>query len=797
MDSTMSRRLTGNNKRRELLLLTAVLLTTVLLLFCLMVAAMQITSGVRGYTSGESMWSKAQKDATFYITEYADTGDEEDWDEYRKYIAVPLADRRGRLALEDASLDSETQYRIAYNGFLEGGNDPKDIPMMIFLFRWFAWEPHFAKAIDIWRRADAYILATRYAAEAVRTEHLGNTPNPRRLSELKQIIHDHDYELRPLEDEFSRVLGEAAHWVQNALLLTMLFASIILLVIGVWLNRRITAERFAAEAHLRATFEQAAVGMAHLSLDGHWLEVNDRLCRMLGFSAARLTDMRVLDVVHPDDVAAYQQHIKSMQDNHADTLNFEKRLVCADQEIIWTNVNTRLLRDIRGNPLYFFSVIEDVTESRHLSERLSHQASHDALTDLINRYEFERRLRQAMRRAEVEGVTNALFFLDLDEFKIVNDTCGHVAGDEMLKQISSLIRSCIRNNDTLARLGGDEFALLLEACPAESARKLAEKIREAIREFRFHWEGQVFNLGVSIGVVPFDAEQQDIDGLMSAVDTACYAAKEAGRNRVHMAEPGDPEVGRHLIAMQWQQRLRDALDNERFFLAWQPMLKLGDPASVERQFEVLLRMRDETGQVIPPGEFLPAAERFGIIREMDRWVLETTLNWLTAMPDRLDSIDHVSVNVSGVTMNDEGFTEDVIRLLDKHAIPAGKLCLEITETAVITNIAAAQAMMETLNERGCRFALDDFGRGVSSFAYLNSLPVDCVKIDGAFVRDMDTNPVHAAMVRSINDIAHAMGKQTVAEFVETSTVCDMLAELGVDFAQGYGIGRPAPLGERN
>lgn len=785
----------GIYKRREPLLLTGVLLGMVLLLFSLMFAAIQITSGVRGYTSGESMWSKAQKDATYYLAEYSRTGDREDWEEYRRHIAVPLADRRGRLALEDDRLDSDTQYRIAYAGYLAGGNDPKDIPMMIFLFRWFAWEPHFAEAIDIWRSADKHILEIENIASKIRAELRSAEPDESRLRALRNRLHDRDYQLRPLEDAFSQVLGEAARWVQNALLLTMLGASLLLVLTGVWLNRLITEERFDAEARLRATFQQASVGMAHISLDGRWLEVNDRLCEILGYERSSLLRKTVLDVTHHEDREKHRRDLEEMQLDGSGEITIEKRYIRADGRMIWANVNVATVRDSQGRSLYFAAVIDDITESRRLSDQLSHQATHDALTGLINRYEFERRMQQAMQRSRIEGVSNALCFLDLDQFKIVNDTCGHVAGDALLKQVGNILRQCIRSNDTLARLGGDEFALLLEACPADSARAVAEKIRLAIHDFQFTWEEQSFNLGVSIGVVPFDASSEDINYIMSAADTACYAAKESGRNRVHLAEEGDKELHRHMEAMRWQHGLRDALTNDRFFLVWQPIHRVGGDRRKPTRFEVLLRLRDENGKTVPPGDFLPAAERFGMIRRVDRWVLNEALRWLGEDATRRKNVASLSVNLSGLTFSESGFADHVLETLARYDVPASSLCLEITETATITNMNAAREMIGTLQACGCRFSLDDFGIGFASFAYLNSFPVDSIKIDGTFVRDMDSNSVHLAMVRSINDIAHAMGKETVAEFVENERIWELLGELGVDYAQGFGIGRPQPLGE--
>lgn len=778
----------------ETVLLTAVLSVVIILLAGLTIAATQVMAGVRAYTSGESMWAKGQKDAAYYLTEYAETGDARDWREYEKNIRIPLGDRRGRLALDNPALDSKAQYRVAFEGFLQGGNHPEDIPMMIFLYRWFSWEPHFAEAIQTWREGDSYILELVEIGNIIRTEHLSGAPDRERLENLVRRIHDIDFDVRKLEVRFSRKMGEASRWVQGSLIIFVTGTSLLLLAIGAWVNRRITAQRFEAESRYRAAFEQAAMGMAQVSLDLKWMDVNEKLCRILGYSREELLEKEIGQFTHPEDVNDSLSILNRMLAGSFDETNFEKRYRRANGEVIWCNLNVRLLHDIKGNPLHFVTVLEDVTEARRLTRELSHQASHDALTDLINRYEFERRVRHSIRRAQLEHVSNAICFIDLDQFKIVNDTCGHGAGDALLKQLGGVLRSCIRSNDTLARLGGDEFGLLLEACPPESAEKIAEKVRAAIRGVRFHWEGQTFTIGASIGLVPFDGDAQGISALMSSADAACFAAKEAGRNRVHVSDRDDPHVGRHMLAMQWQQRLQSALEKDRFFLVWQPIQRLSSDGEI-RDFEVLLRLRDEEGNVVAPGSFLPAAERFGLIREIDHWVLEKVIAWLAENQADADQLDRISINLSGVTMSEPGFKDHVIALLEQHRISAEKLCFEVTETATITHLDIAKDLMESLRARGCHFALDDFGMGVSSFAYLNSLPVDCIKIDGTFVRDMESNEVHAAMVRSINDIAHTMGKETVAEFVENIGLLKTLREIGVDFAQGYGIGKPVDLGE--
>lgn len=776
--------------QRRPMLLSVVLLVIVLLLFAVMYTVLMVSSGVRAYTAGESMWSKSQKDAVHYLSRYSETGARRYWARYQKHITVPVFDRVGRLAM-----DNGEGYDAAAEAFRTSKHPPADIPMLIFLYQWFAWEPHFAQAVEIWRKGDEYILQIQDIAAAIHGEIQSGSPDAARIRELQARLAELDGLLRPLEDRFSLVLGNAARFVQNALLAAMLAVALLLVAAGTWIMRRISVYGFETERRFRATFEQAAVGISHISLEGRWLSVNERMCQILGYEREQLVGMYFTELTHTDDLDGGFDDMRRMLQNGMGRLNVQKRYMRADGRTIWANVHITLVRDINEQPLYFLAVVEDITDARRLSEELSHQARHDPLTGLINRYEFEKRLSQAVERSIVEGVEHTLCFLDLDQFKIINDTCGHMAGDAMLQQIAGLIRSCIRSNDTLARLGGDEFGLLLEVCTADTARLVADKIHAAVSRYRFNWEGKPFSLGVSIGVVPFGSEQRDINQLLSAADTACYAAKEGGRNRVHVAEHGDPEITRHRAEMQWHSRLRDALEENRFFLVWQPIVPLRqDVASHAGYYEILLRLRDEDGRIQAPGSFLPAAERFGIVRDIDQWVLHKTLQWLSSA-DKARWPQRISLNVSGVSFSDPGFKRQARELIEKHGVDPKLLCFELTETAAITSLASAQHFMNELHALGCRFALDDFGMGLSSFAYLNTLPVDYVKIDGIFVRDMDSDPVHAAIVRSINEIAQAIGKQTVAEFVENAATLELLREIGVDYAQGYGIGRPVPLGD--
>jgi len=438
-------------------------------------------------------------------------------------------------------------------------------------------------------------------------------------------------------------------------------------------------------------------------------------------------------------------------------------------------------------------VFHDVTVTLNLARELTHQAAHDALTGLPNRREFERRLQELLAQVPVPGVQHALCFLDLDQFKVVNDTCGHVAGDELLRQVTRLARGLLRAGDTLARLGGDEFGLILQACPLPRAVEVAEKLREAVADFRFGWEGKSFVIGVSVGIVPLDGVLHELGALLAAADAACYAAKEAGRNRVHVYQPDDGQVLAQCGQMQWVARLQAALDEDRLRLYVQPVVAL-QPDSVELpHHEVLVRL-EEDGQIILPGAFLPAAERYGLMPRIDQWVVNNTLAWLGDRLRRQGRIDGVyAINLSGASLSDERFRLSLRSTLEQLRLPAGVLCFEITETAAVANLSKVVCFIEEVKALGCLFALDDFGSGLSSFAYLKNLPVDFLKIDGALVKDIADDPIDLAMVQAIHGLGHVMGLKTIAEYVSSAAIMDKLKEIGVDFGQGWHLGRPQPL----
>ena len=464
-------------------------------------------------------------------------------------------------------------------------------------------------------------------------------------------------------------------------------------------------------------------------------------------------------------------------------------LIRRDGNELYIESTASPIRDGSGNVTGGVLVFHDVSESRELNRRLSYHASHDILTGLVNRREFENRLERALKSAKARETSYALCYLDLDQFKIVNDSCGHSAGDALLGQLGALLKSKIRWRDTLARLGGDEFGVLLESCSLDEAMQTAEALRIAISEYKFVWDERNFRLGVSIGVVPISADNEDVAALLSAADSACAAAKEAGRNRIHSFQENDIDLMRRRREMQWAARINNALEEDRFELFRQTI----QPLQTEEEgahYEILLRMRDENGGIISPGLFIEAAERYGITPSIDRWVIRSAFRWLVSEADERERLALCSINLSGQSLGDEKFLPFVTDQFTMSGLDATKICFEITETAAIASYSQANRFINALKELGCKFALDDFGTGLSSFGYLKHFPVDYLKIDGSFVKEILHDPIDREMVRSINEIGHLTGKQTIAEFAENEEIITMLRGMGIDYAQGYGVSEP-------
>lgn len=445
-------------------------------------------------------------------------------------------------------------------------------------------------------------------------------------------------------------------------------------------------------------------------------------------------------------------------------------------------------------PVGIVGSLTDITEQQNLREEIEHKTRYDDLTGLINRKEFESRLRYILGQDNAKTGQHVVCYLDLDQFKVINESYGHAAGDELLRQLSSVLQKSLSRRDILAYLGGDDFGILLQHCTLNQAHRILEIIQDAIHEYRFSWEGKSLAIAASIGVVPFNRHTGDSTNILSLANSACFAAKEAGRNRIHVYTEADDSLGKRHSEMLWVERINRALEEDRFYLYHQPIVALKDEIQ-DAHYELLIRMKDDAGDLIPPGAFLPAAERYNLSSKIDRWVIQIILTWLEAYPEYLERDCNWGINLSGQSLTDSDLLQFIIEEFNRKQIPPQKIYFEITETAAIANLENATRFINALRNHGCRFALDDFGSGLSSFSYLKNLPVDFLKIDGVFVKEIAVNDIDYAMVKAINDIGHSMGKKTIAEFAENDEIIGKLKEIGVDYAQGYGICRPKPLTE--
>ena len=451
-----------------------------------------------------------------------------------------------------------------------------------------------------------------------------------------------------------------------------------------------------------------------------------------------------------------------------------------------------------GQKLLTQAVVRDISERKEAEKTIHHMAYHDALTGLVNRHEFENRMTHALGSAKERGIEHALLYLDLDQFKVINDTCGHDAGDELLKQLAKLIHEPVRERDTLARLGGDEFGILLENCPVDRAEEIANQVVRLVREYRFIWYDKTFSVGASIGIALLADASQTTREVLKTADMACYMAKEMGRNRVHLFTPGDTELLKRETEMSLISHIHDALDNDRFILYHQTILPINETEENKQYCEILVRMINSEGDVIPAESFVTSAERYNLMPDIDRWVIRNTFAY-AAKAAKMESSRQEQlffINLSGTSFNDESFFAFVQNQFTKETLDPARICFEVTETAAIANIAKAQKFIHSIKALGCHFALDDFGSGLSSFAYLKELDIDFLKIDGSFVRDIMHDKKDYAIVEAITQLGRSMDILTIAEFAENDEILNKIKEIGVDFAQGYGIQRPKPLEEQ-
>ncbi|MCI0505457.1 MAG: EAL domain-containing protein [Gammaproteobacteria bacterium] len=606
-----------------------------------------------------------------------------------------------------------------------------------------------------------------------------------------------------IEQEITRNANAAAKQEYETAYFMMITIGVIVTLVGVLITvlviyrtRQIEGALFEAKEQAEVTLH--AIGDAVITADAQGRIV------YLNPVAEHLTGWRCADAAGKDISLVYRvnEELTGNKVNHpAYQGNVDGQVMGLHQHYVLNSRDeneymvidtTSPLFKNNGEKFGVVVVSRDVTHERNLAHQLSWQARHDSLTGLANRREFEILLNTLLSNTDPNRPKHALLYLDLDQFKLVNDTCGHVAGDELLKQIVALLKSNIREADLLARLGGDEFGLILEACPLPKAERIASQLVESVRDFRFVWKGKVFSLGVSIGLAMIDEHCRDSEAILSAADAACFIAKDKGRSRVWIHHLDDQDVAQRHGEMEWASKINAALENDRFLLYYQKVQPITQNDGCN-YFEFLLRMVNESGEIVAPMAFIPAAERFGTMAAIDKWVVKRVLGWLHRKHGKIKNNDVYSINLSGQSLCDDGFLQFCITELDESRVDPRQICFEITETAAISNWRHANQFVSALKSRGCQFALDDFGSGMSSFAYLKNLPVDYIKIDGAFVSDMLSDPVDQVMVIAINQIGQVMGIKTIAEFVENEDILNILKVMQVDFAQGYGIHMPEAL----
>jgi diguanylate cyclase (GGDEF)-like protein/PAS domain S-box-containing protein len=553
----------------------------------------------------------------------------------------------------------------------------------------------------------------------------------------------------------------------------------------------------ASEQRYRELFQNVTAGVFQTTADGKFMAANPALIRMLGYS----TEDELLELEISRDVYMDPDHrqnwMRAMQED-GEVRNAELILKRRDGSKIVVLENSRAVRDAEGNVLFYEGTLTDITAAHELSQQLSYEASHDALTGLANRREYELRLQRALELSHAAGAGHAVLFMDLDKFKTVNDTCGHVAGDELLRQLGEVLQGRIRAADVIARLGGDEFAVLLHNCALNDALQVAQALLKTVREFEFVWGASRFTLGASIGVVAVDSRFKRVAQVLNAADSACYQAKDGGRNRVAVYEEGAITSQHRHGEMGWVARAKRALAENRLFLEGQLIQPVAPGPNGEARlphYEVFVRMRDESGRAVPPGAFLPAVERYNLSVRYDRWVIAATLEWVRDHCDALDRVSRLFINLTRDSVIDPDTGEFIRQTLATTGVDPRHVGFEVAESIAIGNLGKANQLIGTLRRLGCAFALDDFGSGVSSFAYVKALGADFLKIDGMYVGNLSQDRVDYAMVRSIKDIGHVMGKQVIAKSVETEAVMQKLREIGVDYAQGFAVGGPKPLSE--
>jgi diguanylate cyclase (GGDEF)-like protein/PAS domain S-box-containing protein len=692
----------------------------------------------------------------------------------------------------------------AAQGILQGGNHPDDVSGIIWLYLNFREFDYMKKAIDQWRLGDEFLMQLDEVAQQMHARISSGQASDDDVLQWRGQITAINESVTPAARAFSDALGEGSRGILRLLLMINLATALVLIFLALLRTHKLLAQRHAFADALQVEKERAQVtlesigdGVITTDVEGSIVYMNpaaESLTHWKNVQASGLPLAALFNLLDENDQKESSTLIEHILSDKLSGGSEHSKLI---QRLDGSTVSVALV----GSPIFTEGkvsgtvlVLHDMTQERQYIANLSWQATHDALTGLANRREFEYRLEQALNDLGRQPSRHSVMFLDLDQFKLVNDTSGHAAGDELLRHICTVLQQGLREGDTLARLGGDEFGILLEHCPPETAEDIAESLRQTVQSLSFVWKGRPFVSTISVGVVHISHVPTTLEASLRSADMACYMAKEKGRNRVQVYHADDSEVSLRFGEMAWVQRLHMALDENRFCLFAQQIAAIGHNSTEDGgHIEILLRLRDEAGRMILPDSFIPAAERYGLMTSIDRWVVRNVFKIIARCRDEEcygGPMVVCAINLSGASIGDDAFLEYLKLQFRSYNIPASMICFEITETSAIANLGSAIRFINELKGLGCQFSLDDFCAGMSSFAYLKHLPVDYLKIDGSFVKDMLDNPINRAMVEVINHIGHVMGKRTIAEFVETAQIEVALREIGVDFAQGYLIERP-------
>ncbi|MBB3833646.1 diguanylate cyclase (GGDEF)-like protein/PAS domain S-box-containing protein [Xanthomonas arboricola] len=744
----------------------------------------EIQSGATAWIVGESHWSKAQQESVYWLERYLGSGDPADLQAACRALEVPLGDRSARIAVEQPVIDWDT----VYAGLAAGRNAREDMPQMVRLYRYGQRVPHLGEAIALWKQTDSDILQLNALADRAASAQATATPDPRTLQALRDELHLLDARMRRIAAEFLVLLTRCARLLHDVMVVCSLATLLLVLTTCVLAMRRIRDYLLSHEGRFRTAFQQAALGMVKFDLRGHVLDANASMANILRYRPEELQACTLAQVMHPDDIVLDS---RGMIDWPRLLQSGELRFLRADGGVMWGRWSASLVEPGPEEPTLVLAVIEDVSHAHELADEVAYHARHDALTGLINRREIERRLLKLIELPQSPQLCHALCFVDLDHFKLVNDTFGHAVGDKFLCHFADVITMQLRPGDWLGRLGGDEFAILLANTDLAQAQALLERMHGVLGQPWSHQDGKPLTPSCSFGVVEVCHGASDVNALMTAADLACYAAKEEGRNRIRCFSENDLALARRRHDGGWISAVQQAIAESRLLLYAQKIQVLSDPGRV--QYEVLVRMRARDGRVLSPGEFLPAVERYGLGRMVDAYVLETLCAHLADNPMHVATLDLCHVNLSAQSIAQPDFLDFVCALFERYPTLVPKLCMEITETAVIGDLEHAQRFVQSVRARGCHVALDDFGSGLASFGYLKQFTVDVLKIDCGFVRNYAHDAVDRAAVHSIAQVGLALGIEVVAEGVESEADIPGLREAGVGQVQGFSLHRPCPL----